>query len=136
MKKIFFTSLFCLFLAGFASAQSHNSSEKGSLNVQYDAGIESLQQKYIAQNKHNHKLSGYRIQVFNGNKGACEKVRSRYLSIFGDQKVHTVYESPEYKVQVGDFRTKLEAEKYLEQILNDFSGSFVVKSSIEYPSLE
>lgn len=130
MKKIILTSLFCSAFTLFSQAQSQ-SNEPGFVHIEYDSGIKDLQEKYNNQHK---KISGYRIQIFNGSKASCETNRSRYLSIFGDQKVHTVYESPEYKVQVGDFRTKLEAEKYHQQLLEDFSGSFVIKTNIEYPN--
>jgi hypothetical protein len=37
---------------------------------------------------------------------------------------------------VGNFRTKLEAYKLLQEISGDFSGSFIVSDDIELPEIE
>jgi hypothetical protein len=37
---------------------------------------------------------------------------------------------------VGDFRTKLEAYKFLKEISIEFPGSFIVQDEIELPKLE
>jgi len=38
-----------------------------------------------------------------------------------------VYESPEYKVRVGQYRTKLEAERALILIRKEFPNAIIVK---------
>ncbi|MDZ7848795.1 MAG: hypothetical protein U5L96_19840 [Owenweeksia sp.] len=49
---------------------------------------------------------------------------------------YTLYDAPEYKLQVGDFRTRLDAERFLrERIVISGSGS-VVKTNIKPPQLE
>ncbi|HRZ76622.1 MAG TPA: SPOR domain-containing protein, partial [Bacteroidales bacterium] len=40
-----------------------------------------------------------------------------------------------YKVRVGDFRTRLEAEGFLQQILTEYPGAFVIKDMIRFPPL-
>lgn len=51
-------------------------------------------------------------------------------------QAYLLYEVPEYKTQIGNFRSRLEAERFLQQIIQLFPGSFVVATQIEFPKLE
>jgi hypothetical protein len=79
------------------------------------------------------ELKGFRVQIFNGNKSDCLKQRGEFLRVYGDIPAYLLYEAPEYRTQIGDFRTRLEAEAFLIKIINDFAGSFVVPTNIRYP---
>lgn len=95
-----------------------------------------MQEKYTQENKDLNQLDGYRVQVYNGSKKETLNKRSKFLNVFPNMPVYTVYESPEYKVQAGDFRTRLEAEKFLKQVVNEFGSGFVVKTKIKPPVLQ
>lgn len=81
------------------------------------------------------ELKGFRVQIFNGNKSDCLKQRGQFLKIYHDVPAYLLYEVPEYRTQIGDFRTRLEAEAFLRKIINEFPGSFVVETNIKYPKL-
>ncbi len=115
-------------------AQGGNFS-KGKLDVIEEPGIRQLQQSYIEENKKNQGIAGYRVQIYNGRKDACMDKRSHFISVFPTVAAYTLYEAPEYRIQVGDFRTRLEAEKFLQTVLSEFSGSFVVNTRIKLPDL-
>lgn len=100
-----------------------------------EPGISQMQKKYVEQNKAQQQFEGYRVQIYNGTKQETLKARSRFIGVFPTVPVYTVYESPEYKVQSGDFRTRLEAEKFLKQVVNEFGSGFVVKTKIKFPEL-
>lgn len=51
-------------------------------------------------------------------------------------QAYLLYEVPEYKTQIGNFRSRLEAERFLQQLIQLFPGSFVVATQIEFPKLE
>lgn len=75
---------------------------------------------------------GYRIQIYFGNdKLQAKDVRSKYLNAFPTSKAYEVYEIPNFKVRVGDFRTRLEAYQFLKQLKSEFPGAFIVQSEIE-----
>lgn len=105
------------------------------LKLVEEPGISQMQKKYVEQNKANQQLDGYRVQIYNGTKAETLKTRAKFLGVFPTVPVYTVYESPEYKVQTGDFRTRLEAEKFLKQVVNEFGSGFVVKTKIKFPEL-
>ena len=121
-----------LSFTGFSQAEKPTTEE---LKLIEEPGISQMKKKYVEQNKANQQLDGYRVQIYNGTKQETLKTRSKFLGVFPNVPVYTVYESPEYKVQTGDFRTRLEAEKFLKQVVNDFGSGFVVKTKIKFPEL-
>ncbi|HBF20131.1 MAG: hypothetical protein CMI36_12790 [Owenweeksia sp.] len=112
-----------------------NISGKGNLQIVEEPGIHQLQEAYISENQRSPGFEGYRVQIHNGHKDACMSKRSHFISIFPNVAAYTLYEAPEYRIQVGDFRTRLEAEKFLQTVLSEFSGSFVVNTRIKLPTL-
>lgn len=108
---------------------------QGQLKITEEPGIRDLHQAYIRENKEDPGFEGFRVQIYNGHKKACMDERSKFISTFPYVAAYTLYEAPEYRIQVGDFRTRLEAENFLRTVLADFSGSFVVRTRIKLPEL-
>jgi hypothetical protein len=73
------------------------------------------------------KTSKYKIQLANGSKGFIDKTLGLFYAEFPNTPAHKVYESPEYKVRVGNYRTKLEAERALIRIRKKFPNAIIVK---------
>lgn len=69
---------------------------------------------------------GYRIQLYNGNEQQARKFRERFRIEFPNIYSKLAYETPEWKVQVGNYKTKLEADKDLIKFQEKFSGIIVV----------
>lgn len=109
--------------------------KKGSLTVVMEPGVENLLETYHRKNGERMELAGYRVQIFNGKKAQMMDARSEFLALFPNVPVYNLYESPEYKVQVGDFRTRLEAERFLKQVIATYGSGFVVKTKIKFPQL-
>jgi hypothetical protein len=107
----------------------------GNLQVSTSPQIEKLQADYLSENKNENYVNGYRVQIYNGNKNNCMQERSRFLQMYPSVEAYTLYESPEYRIQVGDFRTRLEAEKFKRQVLEHHSGSFVLQTKIKWPKV-
>ncbi|RCS26257.1 SPOR domain-containing protein [Polaribacter sp. WD7] len=69
---------------------------------------------------------GFRIQLYNGNEQKSRKIRARFRAEFPGYITKLVYKSPEWKVQVGNYKTKLEADKDLLIFREKFSGIIVI----------
>jgi hypothetical protein len=128
LKKL----LLGLFLGSFCFLQGQG---KGSLTVNSPAKVKELQEIFAQEDYHKKQLEGYRVQIYNGRRDDCLKQRSNFLRLYPNVAAYTLYESPEYRIQVGDFRTRLEAEKFKQLIIKDFRGSFVLKTKIIWPIL-
>ena len=86
--------------------------------------VASLIKKKRAYNKENG--FGFRIQLDNGFETAIKTTRSKFKLEFPKMKTYILFESPDWKVQVGDYKTRLEADKVLNEIKIKFPAAIVV----------
>lgn len=82
-------------------------------------------------------VQGYRIRVFYDNSPQA-RVRSEgiaaYLrSQYPETGVYRSFESPNYKVTIGDFRTKDEALKIYNAIKGIYPTAYIIKENINFP---
>ncbi|MDP2088700.1 MAG: SPOR domain-containing protein [Flavobacteriaceae bacterium] len=98
--------------------------------VLQDKKIETVMELKREHQKLNPKIDGYRIQLYNGLETESNQVKTKFLTLFPDMKAEIIYKAPEWKVQVGNFRTRLEADKSLLKIKEQFPGSLVVRAKI------
>lgn len=118
MRRYFKTVLiFCFFLAFSFHSFSQNETNESK-------EIKNLITKKRAFNK---KYGfGYRIQLYNGNEQQARKLRARFRIEFPGNSTKLVYRAPEWKVQVGNYKTKLEADRDLIKFREEFSGIIVI----------
>jgi len=86
--------------------------------------ITDLIQKKRAYNKKNG--FGFRIQLDNGLERVIKTTKSKFALEHPTIKTYIKYESPEWKIQVGDYKTRLEADKALIDIKLKFKSAIVV----------
>lgn len=75
----------------------------------------------------NHKYGyGYTIQIYYGNETKARSLRSKFRIDFPKVSTNLNYEQPYWKVQVGNYKTRLEADKAALQFSEKFSGLIVI----------
>ena len=109
------------------------------LNIQSEPRIKELLQQHVRQNKKNNTTNGYRLQIYFGS-GAnaheqASKIRTDFLSTHSDEKVYLIFKSPDFKVLVGNFRTKNEALKMQKSLISQYPNAFIVADEIAFPEL-
>jgi hypothetical protein len=132
--KQFFLVLF-IFSAGMCTAQSAD-----TIIVHKDPRIDVLAEKQIAINKVTSKMGsnglfkGYRLQVLNTrSRDDAFKTKAMLLENFPDEKVYVLYQSPYFKVRIGNFITRDEAEDFKNQLSSHYSQPvYVIDDLIEY----
>lgn len=124
---------FCILLITSIQLCAQNSGNP--LTVQEPFAIQDLLAQFSDENAKRRNLAGFRVQIYNGGKKEAQDVRVSFLKVYQNSEVALTYETPEYKVQVGNFRSRVEAEALLVEIRKDFKGCFVVKTNIELPAL-
>ena len=67
----------------------------------------------------------YKIQIYSGERSDAEKTRSEFLSVFNDWKTSMEFNTPNYKIWVGNFRDRLEADRALARIKKEYTGAFI-----------
>ena len=78
----------------------------------------------------NGKVQNLRIQIFNGNRENAELVMKEYLEIFNDTSANIIYETPNYKIWIGNFYNQLEADRRLIEIRKKFRSAFIFRPEL------
>lgn len=116
------TNIISLFFIAFLLVLNSNTYAQNETNSSKE--IKNMIEK---KRKFNKKYGfGYRIQIYNGSEQQARKLRARFRIEFPNNPTKLVYRAPEWKVQVGNYKTKLEADKDLIVFREKFSGIIVV----------
>jgi len=110
------------------------------VNVEQDARLGKMLSWHIENNKKRDGIEGYRVEIFFSSalnaKERAFKQKVDFLSLYPEYNVHIKFAAPNFKVRVGDFRTKNEALKLQKKIQKDYPGAFIVPDIIEFPLLK
>lgn len=131
MKQLVLICFFILMAFSAAFAQ-----KKGSVEVTKDPRIDSLIAKRIelgktGNSKNAGTVNGFRVQLFSGvNRKEAYALQAEFKSMYPDVKSYISYTQPNYKIRVGDFRTRLEAEKFMSELKKQFTGVFIFSEPV------
>ena len=89
--------------------------------------INKLIEQKRAFNKTTKTITNFKIQLYNGNEQRVYTVRNNFSSAFPNIQYTISYDAPEWKIQVGNFKTRLEADRTLLLIKEQFSGAIVIE---------
>lgn len=79
----------------------------------------------------NSKIQNLRIQIYSGERDNAEQIIKEFIEIFNDTTADIIYETPNYKVWVGNYYTQLEADKRLIEIRKKFRSAFIFRPEFE-----
>lgn len=109
------------------------------LPVTQDARIDTLLQRHIAVNRKANGTEGFRLEIFfsSGNRAreTAMNVKTEFLKKYPDEQAYMIFQSPDFKVRVGNFRTKSEALALQRRIKKSYPNAFIVKDIIQFPKL-
>ena len=78
----------------------------------------------------NSKIQNLRIQIYNGDRTNAELIIKQYIDNFNDTTADIIYETPNYKIWVGNYYTQLEADRNLIKIRKKFSSAFIFRPEL------
>ena len=105
--------------------------QNAQIIIDSDPRIDSLIIQQTKINKQKDGVNGYRIQIKNTttHKNA-NALRARFSRDFPELKSYLRYNAPYYKIRIGDYLTKLEAQKDLLEIKKKYKGAYPVPCPI------
>ena len=124
----------------FFTAFAIHATASDSIIVKKDPRLDILSNKQALANRKASMLTanglykGFRIQVISTSKrDDAFRIKAELLSKFPDQKSYALYQSPNFKVRIGNFIKREDAEKF-KVILNRMypQGVYIVEDGIEY----
>lgn len=154
MKVYGILGLFCLFacssLESFAQRKRPVDPPIGTVSVKKDPLIDILQQFRAGSldrsgsntTEHSNRdtdrshltkttVRGFRVQIFLGpSRSAAYAEQARFQQLFKEIDTYIMYEEPNYRVKVGDFRSRAEAERLAQGLRGQFSNVFIFTEDI------
>ncbi|RYD95766.1 MAG: SPOR domain-containing protein [Sphingobacteriales bacterium] len=112
---------------------------RGRVDVVKDSRVDTLISRWSDLNKGKVRSSnwGYRVQIFSGsNRKDAFNAQSTFQQQHPDMRTYISYRDPNYKVHAGDFRSRLEAQKMIQELKPYFNGMFIISGKINPPKLE
>ena len=113
-------------------------SDSTSVTVHKDPRIDMLVKKQMQINEETTRdarrsVPGYRIQVVNTNdRNQALAAKTKVYQLYPELKVYLLYQAPYFRLRVGNFKTRPEAEPYFKTISKQFQGNVtIVRDTIE-----
>ena len=104
----------------------------GIVVEEFDERIASLDSAWHTEE---HALRGFRVQIFSGSLQAAREVRAQARKTKSEWPVYLSSMPPNYRVTIGDFRTRWEAQKAQDAWTNAFPMAIVIPMDINLPVL-
>ena len=120
-NNLFFILLILMHLICFSDLKAQN------VTVNQDPKFEQLLNEKRKINSSITINNRYKIQIFNGNNEASKKTLIDFKKEYKNYDATIIFSTPAYKVWVGNFKTRIEAEKNLEVIKKKYSNAIIIK---------
>jgi len=140
MRKLLLFMLI-LGMATIAFAQT-----KGKVTIIKDPLIDSLIAKRLQVYKTSGEVKpgkpivsayGYRVQIFYGSdRREVFNQQARFKGMYPQLNTYLTYKEPNYYVRVGDFRSRLEAQRLINELRPTFPTLFIFREKINAPTLD
>lgn len=123
--------LFLLFLCAALGSSAQNA-DSGYVNVHADARLALVTNKPANANRgFIGKVRGFRVQIYNGNdRKKASAAKLEFMRMFPGVRSYLVYNNPQFRVRVGDFRSRKDAMELYNRASARFSPCMVVPDVI------
>jgi hypothetical protein len=102
--------------------------QQGEVNVEQDSDIDRL----LEYKKDIKTTKVYRIQVYQStDPDRAQREKGNFLNSYGQWPVEIVWNTPNYKVWVGNFATRLEADRALAKIKNKYMNAIIFQPKLD-----
>lgn len=107
--------------------------------ISQDQRIDLLLEAHRANNRQQRGMQGFRIQIYtdsgNRSKLRTDRAKAEFDERFPGLRSYISYDEPNYKIRIGDFRSRIDAMKILQRISSQYPGAFIVVDRINFPVL-
>lgn len=119
--------LYFFILSSFLCLSSR--AQDGKTNVSVDPKIDQLLKEKRKLNISLFLNEAYKIQIFYGNSEESKKKLQEFKNEFKDLDGTIIFNSPNYKVWVGNFKTRIEVERAMVDIKKKYPTALIIKPS-------
>ena len=119
--------LYFFILSSFLCLSSR--AQDGKTNVSVDPKIDQLLKEKRKLNTGLFLNEAYKIQIFYGNSEESKKKLQEFKREFKDLDGTIIFNSPNYKVWIGNFKTRIEVERAMLDIKKKYPTALIIKPS-------
>jgi len=137
-KFLLLSALFFSFNSFSQDTTLNISVDSPSVIVHKDPRLDLLVKKQIQINEETTRearriVKGYRLLVINtNNRDEATAAKTKVYTFFPELKSYLLYQAPYFKLKVGNFKEKKEAEEYQQRLQKYFpKGVFIMNDMIE-----
>lgn len=138
MKQLFFLAALAFSLQVLAQVQPRQEGDSSSVVVHKDSRIDLLVKKQAQINEETSRdarrfVKGFRLMVITtNNRDEALAAKSKVYTYFPELKAYLWHQSPYYKLKVGNFKDRKEAEAVQKKLNSYFpKGVFVMPDTVE-----
>ncbi len=126
MKNLRTYKVFIIFILTFVFSQSTHA-QINVIENKDQKTIDLLLERKMNQNNQFSLYTNFSLQLKNGSKEDVESLYKEFTSQYSDIDASIIYANPKFKLVVGNFKNKIEAEYLLKKISGKYPEAFVVK---------
>lgn len=94
--------------------------------------IDAILEKKAERNRAIKYANGYRIQLYVGrDRKAVDDAKVYIYQTYPNINPYLIYSLPTYKLKIGDFLTKSDAERFLNQIKDSYPDALIIAEKID-----
>ena len=97
------------------------------LTLNQDQKFEQLLNEKRKINNSLNASDTYKIQIYNGTSESAKRTLTDFKQNFNEIDATIVFNTPNYKVWVGNFKNRIEAEKNLIEIKKKYNNILLIK---------
>jgi len=125
--------------SGISSQTAKMEELVGKLSIRQDPRITDILVRHSQINQRKRGTDGFRLEIFFGSDNKAReqamRVKHDFNLIFPEIPAYVLFQTPNFKVRIGDFRNKSEALKSKANIASKYPNAFIVKDNIQFPEL-
>jgi SPOR domain len=139
LKHLFIAILFCNALVCHAQTTIDKPIAKNnSVIIHADPRLSLIAAKkqgnpvgYISSGK------GFRVQIYNGNdRKAAINTKIDFMRRYPNVTTYLTYVAPQFRVKVGDFKTRADAQKFNHELISFYNPTMIVPDLIVINSIQ
>jgi hypothetical protein len=135
--------MYCFFFMLIVASAQTFAQTRGKVEVVKDPLVDTLIAKRFTLNRETGVAPavtssyGYRVQFFSGSsRQDAYNAQARLQRDYPELRTYILYSEPNFKVRAGDFRTRLEAQKLIQELRPSFPSLFIISEKINLPKAD
>ena len=112
-----------------------NEWQSGQIELVQPQQIDRMLMMQISNNRQQKGIPGYRIRIFSQSgltaKQRADDTRASFTRLFPEMEAYQEYNTPNFQIFVGDFRTKTDALRETKRIERIYPGAFIVTAIVD-----